>query len=308
MRHFIITRQQHLIERTHSKSVQANTILVTGIPSRYLTQNALFKLFNSLPGGVKKIWINRYAFIPCSTHITFFFFLRTISDIYTFFRNLKELPDIYDRRLAACSTLESAETSLLKTATKLRLKAVQTAAKNGAADIEAANQESIQVPESERPTHKLGFLGLYGQKVDSINWAREEIATCTQLLEQGREKLRDDDEEQGPSLPVLTSPGDDEELGISAVDVDEDGNPRLIKRDSSSTSVKKPVTDVPQGASGGATTTKTAEVPKKEPVVGSGGKDGEYPPMNSAFVTFERQVSAHLAVQVLAHHEPYRMS
>jgi len=61
MRHFIITRQQHLIEGTHSKSVQANTILVTGIPSKYLTQDALFKLFNSLPGGVKKIWINRYV-------------------------------------------------------------------------------------------------------------------------------------------------------------------------------------------------------------------------------------------------------
>jgi hypothetical protein len=62
MRHFVITRQQHLIERTHAKSVQANTILLTGIPKKYLTQDALFKLFNSLPGGVKKIWINRFAF------------------------------------------------------------------------------------------------------------------------------------------------------------------------------------------------------------------------------------------------------
>lgn len=59
MRHFVITRQQHLIERTHSKSVQANTILITGIPKKFLTQDALFRLFNELPGGVKKIWINR---------------------------------------------------------------------------------------------------------------------------------------------------------------------------------------------------------------------------------------------------------
>lgn len=63
MRHFIITRQQHLIERTHSKSVQANTILITGIPKKYLTQDALYKLFNELPGGVKKIWINRQVLI-----------------------------------------------------------------------------------------------------------------------------------------------------------------------------------------------------------------------------------------------------
>ena len=217
-----------------------------------------------------------------------------LSDIiYT--RNLKELPDVYDRRLAACDKLESAETSLLKTATKLRLKAVQTAAKNGT-DVEASNLESIQVPESERPTHKLGFLGLLGQKVDSINWAREEIATCTQLLEEGREKLLDGDEEEGPSLPVLTS--DDNELGISAVD--EDGNPRLTR---DSTSVKKAVSGVVHGATSGAT--GAAKV-LKERVVGK--SDGDYPPMNSAFVTFERQISAHLAVQVLAHHEPYRMS
>ena len=140
---------------------------------------------------------------------------------------------------------------------------------------------------------------MFGQKVDSINWAREEIATCTQLLEEGREKLRDDDEEQGPSLPKLTSV-DDDYFGISAVD--DDGNIRLVK---DSTSAKKVVTSIAQGAGSGAT--KNAEA-LKERVVGSGGKDGEYPPLNSAFVTFERQIAAHLAVQVLAHHEPYRMS
>lgn len=61
MRHFIVMRQKHLIERTHAQSVQANTILITGIPKNYLTQDALFKVFNTLPGGVKRIWINRYV-------------------------------------------------------------------------------------------------------------------------------------------------------------------------------------------------------------------------------------------------------
>jgi hypothetical protein len=194
----------------------------------------------------------------------------------------------------ACGKLESAETSLLGTATKLRLKAVTAAAKKGT-DIEASNQDSIQVPESERPTHKLGFLGLFGQKVDTINWAREEIATCTRLLEEGREKLRGDDE-RGPSLPSL----DDDDFAVSAVD--EDGNPRLTR---DSKSIKKTVTGMAHGTVSGATMTAGA---LKERVVGNGGKDGEYPPMNSAFVTFERQIAAHLAVQVLAHHEPYRMS
>ena len=66
MWHFLITRQRHLIERSHSKSVQANTILITGIPRKYLTQDALFRLFNELPGGVKKIWINRSVLVLIS--------------------------------------------------------------------------------------------------------------------------------------------------------------------------------------------------------------------------------------------------
>jgi hypothetical protein len=41
-------------------------------------------------------------------------------------------------------------------------------------------------------------------------------------------------------------------------------------------------------------------------IVGYG--DMKYPPLNSAFITFHRQIAAHLAVQVLAHHDPYRMS
>lgn len=40
----------------------------------------------------------------------------------------------------------------------------------------------------------------------------------------------------------------------------------------------------------------------------SGYGDMKYPPLNSAFVTFNKQIAAHLAVQVLAHHDPYRMS
>ena len=45
------------------------------------------------------------------------------------FRNLKELPDIYDRRLKACNKLEGAENKLLKIAAKRRLKAQKEAGK-----------------------------------------------------------------------------------------------------------------------------------------------------------------------------------
>ena len=278
MRHFVITRQQHLIERTHAKSVQANTILITGIPKKYLTQDALFKLFNGLPAGVKKIWINR---------------------------NLKDLPDIYDRRIAACAKLESAETQLLRTAAKLRLKAVKADAQTAAAPADAESRAvpaEIEVPESDRPTHKLGKIPFFGKKVDTITWAREEIVECTRLLDEKRAQISAADE-HGSSEP--TTEGDD----LEGAALDEDGNPRLRKSDTKHNPLDagRHAVGAVQGVAKGAVSgvAKGAQAVKGR-IVGSGA-EGEYPPLNSAFITFNKQISAHLAVQVLAHHEPYRM-
>jgi len=278
MRHFTITRQQHLIDHAHSKSVQANTILITGIPKKYLTQDALFKLFNGLPGGVKKIWVNR---------------------------NLKELPDIYDRRTDATKKLESAETSLLRTAAKLRLKHIKASGKNknANADVESSSVAGAEqvVPEDQRPTHKLGFLGLFGEKVDSIVWARNEIVECTRILDEGRAKISGFDER---GSVASTDDGEVDEFEDAALDAD--GNPRLRKShgELNPLAVGKQAVGAAKGAVGGVA--KGAQAVKGR-VIG-GGAQGEYPPMNSAFVTFNKQISAHLAVQVLTHHEPYRMS
>lgn len=213
MQEFVFTRQKHLISPVHVKSAQANTLLVTGIPAKYLNKEALHDLFRELPGGVKKIWINR---------------------------NLKDLPDIYDRRTAAENKLESAETQLMKTAAKLRLEAIKEskkASKNK--DVEAA-PEHVAVPQDQRPQHRLGSIPFVGKKVDTIDWAREEIQVCTQLLEAGRAVIESD--------------------GASA-----------------NTSGEKDVAT-------------------------------SYPPLNSAFVMFHKQIAAHLAKEALLHHEPYRMS
>jgi len=59
MAHFVTVRQQYLISKDHSSSAQASTILVTGVPRRYLNEHALEKLYSRLPGGVRKVWLNR---------------------------------------------------------------------------------------------------------------------------------------------------------------------------------------------------------------------------------------------------------
>ena len=55
MRTFITERQQFLVSPEHAASDQANTILLTGVPLRYLSQGALTKLFEFMPGGVAKV-------------------------------------------------------------------------------------------------------------------------------------------------------------------------------------------------------------------------------------------------------------
>lgn len=174
---------------------------------------------------------------------------------------MKELPAIYDRRLAACGKLESAETSLLSTAAKLRAKALK---KQGdiAEPTESADQAERNlslaerlVPRAKRPTHRLpaGFmpfsLPFIGQEVDTIDWCRSEIATTTALLREARRTV-----------------SRESSFGTSD-DVDDDAN--------ASGSVKS---------------------------------ENSYPPLNSAFITFNQQIAAHMAYGSLTHHAPYHMA
>jgi len=107
------------------------------------------------------------------------------------------MPDVYKNRLNACDKLESGETALLKTAAKIQAEKNKKLGKD--ADVPANVQiEEIQehdlsladqlVPRDQRPTHRLplGFLpfGLpfISKKVDTIDWAKEEIERTNEEL------------------------------------------------------------------------------------------------------------------------------
>ncbi|POY71826.1 hypothetical protein BMF94_5187 [Rhodotorula taiwanensis] len=165
--HFIVLRQEFLMSEQHRRLPQSKTVLVTGVPKEYLDREAMYRFCRPVPGGAKRVW---------------------------FARDLKDLPDIFDRRAKAVSKLESAETKLLKLATK---QVAKDQKKNRSppedSDPEAHKAAIMRyVPQKKRPTHKLGKFGLYGKKVDSIDWAREEIVKTTQELETERGLLGGD--------------------------------------------------------------------------------------------------------------------
>ena len=177
MEHYVHVRQEYLVSPSHSSTAQARTVLVTGIPQEFLTESALTRLFNHLPGGVRKVWINR---------------------------DLGDMPDLCKKRLKACQKLESAVTSLLNMAIKRNRKRLRnpdggqvvsnTKLTNFVSDPET--RESLMeelVSKHKRPSHRLPLFSwmpfsipLLGRKVDTIQWACERIHKLNTELAQRR--------------------------------------------------------------------------------------------------------------------------
>ncbi|KAI0289410.1 hypothetical protein B0F90DRAFT_1812537 [Multifurca ochricompacta] len=245
MAHYVRVRQHYLVSPAHSSTAQACTVL-------YLSESALTRLFSHLPGGVRKVWINR---------------------------DLADMPDLYNRRLKACQMLESAETSLLNMAIKRN---TRTRRRPRIIDPEARRTlfEEL-VPKEGRPSHRLPpfswmpfSIPLVGKKVDTIEWARDQVHELNTQLLQRREVLARD-----------------------------------ITR---TTAAEAQTTNRVHNIGAGKLNISLPMVPITIPLVGARPvvdfSDQTYPPANGAFVLFNKQIAAHMAAQTLIHHEPYRMS
>ena len=264
MGHYVQVRQRYLISPSHSSTAQARAILVTGIPQEYLTESTLASLFSHLPGGVRKVWINR---------------------------DLGDMPELHNQRLKACQMLESAATSLLNKAIERNRERFTNPAKFGdgrdivssakltdfVSDLETRDTllEKL-VSKYERPSHKLPLLSwipipipLPGKKVDTIEWACEQIHELNKKLAQRREILARDiawtteAEERMHHIDTEKS-----NLSIHAV----------------------PDSILPYGT---------------RAVIDFSGL--KYPPADGAFILFNKQIAAHMAAQTLTHHGPYCM-
>jgi calcium permeable stress-gated cation channel len=261
MAHYVRVRQRYLISHAHSSTAQACTILVTGIPPKHLSESALTRLFSHLPGGVRKVWVNR---------------------------DLGDMPELYKRRLKACKMLESVETSLLNEVIKRNTKKENKTAKSGhkdkpSSDPEAARIDLIEelVPREERPSHRLPpftwlpfSIPFVGKKVDTIEWAREQVHELNVQLEQRREILARDIAQTTAAEAQVTNRT--HHIGAGKLNI--------------------------------AIPTVPISIPlvKARPAVAF--PDQTYPPANGAFILFNKQIAAHMAAQTLTHHEPYRMS
>jgi hypothetical protein len=204
-------------------------------------------------------------------------------------RDLKDMSGLYERRLKACDALESAGTSILNIAIKRNKKKQKRAAKasnkekSSVGDPEAPREALLEelVPRKKRPSHRLPPFSWFpfsipfvGKKVDTFEWAREQVHELTTQLEQRREILAGD-----------------------------------IAR---TTAAEAETTVRTHHIGTGMLSIALPSVPMSIPLVGTVAavdfSDQTYPPANAAFILFNKQIAAHIAAQTLTHDEPYRMS
>ncbi|RSL45833.1 hypothetical protein CEP54_014118 [Fusarium duplospermum] len=100
MRVYIKVRQDHLTSADHRLKPSTTTIMVSSIPEKWRTEEALKDLFRMFPDGVKKVWVNR--------------------DLSSLLRKIAHRDAVHRR-------LEAAETDLIKAVHKAQYKRGKTA-------------------------------------------------------------------------------------------------------------------------------------------------------------------------------------
>ena len=164
MIYYVNVRQAYLMSPMYASRMSSRTVLFQSVPVEFADEHKIRRMFGD---QLKNVWV--------------------ASDT-------KELEEMVEKRTKAAMKLEAAETKLIKLANNARLKSIKKGGQqpnsmpdeeNGA---ESGSAAARWVRPKNRPTHRL--KPLIGKKVDSINWARDEIARLNPLIERGQNVYR----------------------------------------------------------------------------------------------------------------------
>ncbi|KEF53133.1 uncharacterized protein A1O9_11041 [Exophiala aquamarina CBS 119918] len=115
LRGYIRMRQAYMTSPQHRLRASATTVLVSSIPQKWCTVEALDGLFDVFPGGLRNIWINR---------------------------NFDELNEKIKKRDKLASTLESAESELIKKCFKQNEKNIAKAEKQAGKKLSKSDRKT----------------------------------------------------------------------------------------------------------------------------------------------------------------------
>ncbi|KAI4197251.1 MAG: hypothetical protein LQ346_003039 [Caloplaca aetnensis] len=131
LRGYIRLRQSYLTSPQHRLRASATTVLVTAIPRKWCTHEALDGLYDVFPGGIRNIWVNR---------------------------NFDELNEKVKLRNKLATKLESAMTGLIRKAKKAHLTKLKRDAKK-APKIEAREKVAHETQAADRNGKDLAMRG-----------------------------------------------------------------------------------------------------------------------------------------------------
>ena len=174
LRGYIRLRQAYLTSPQHRLRASATTVLVTAIPRKWCTVEALDGLYDVFPGGIRNIWVNR---------------------------NYDELNDKVQKRNKLALSLEAAETALIKNAKKVHIKTLKKEAKKAGSK---QGKEEIARRTKAADEKAEALAGTEGVSTGNPHQVRHTLDDA--LNDRSGEPSREQSPERGPKKPFVSIP------------------------------------------------------------------------------------------------------
>lgn len=175
LRGYIRLRQAYLTSPQHRLRASATTVLVTAIPQKWCTVEALDGLYDVFPGGIRNIWVNR---------------------------NYDELSVKVQQRNKLALALENAETALIKDAKKAHLKKLEQAAKKAHKKQTKEEKENQQKQAEKQGQHRANTAGISSGNPHQVSHTLAEA-----LDESSEPATREQSPDHGRRMLPLVGPG-----------------------------------------------------------------------------------------------------
>jgi hypothetical protein len=165
---FARIRQAYLNSPAHAALPRSRTIMINNLPKKWMSEERVRELISFVEGPVEMVWLPR---------------------------KVKDMEKIFDKRNKECGKLEAAEA-------KAESMAVKNIKKNKVPPVDGATTERADpidryILPKKRPTHRTGLLGLFGKKVDTLEYSPAFIREQDEKLAAERARLDD--------CPLLTT-------------------------------------------------------------------------------------------------------
>lgn len=176
LRVYIKVRQDYLTSAEHRLRASATTVLVSAVPSKWLTHEALAGLYDVFPGGIRNIWINR---------------------------NFDELLEKIKQRDSVHLKLEEAETELVRKAKKAQKK---QQAKDEKLQAKTARQPKAKVDKAQQLKDENARADQMAQSggVSNADPDRQVPHTIEDAIDEEEDRAREQGTEEGVQSDVQT--------------------------------------------------------------------------------------------------------